>query len=248
MRNPDWTKDEVILALDLYFRAGRKQLPSHHQDVIQLSELLKRLPFHDSGNRTRTFRNPNGISMILGNFLGVDPTHTTPGLSRNSKLHEEAWKEFGDHVTALRQTSKAITQVLMADPDSDVARISLDIEDEFPEGKLLSRIHIARERNCRAVENKKSQVLAKTGRLACEACGFDFGELYGILGAGFAECHHRLPLADLPFQRRTRLADLAIVCANCHRVLHRARPVLTIEALSEVIRRHRDAELQRTLA
>ncbi len=31
MRNPDWVRDEVILAMDLYFRAGRKQLPAEHE-------------------------------------------------------------------------------------------------------------------------------------------------------------------------------------------------------------------------
>jgi hypothetical protein len=30
-RNPNWATDELILALDLYFRAGRKQLDATHQ-------------------------------------------------------------------------------------------------------------------------------------------------------------------------------------------------------------------------
>ena len=39
------------------------------------------------------------------------------------------------------------------------------------------------------------------------------------MGKGFAECHHVVPLADLGRQKRTRLEDLAIVCANCHRMI-----------------------------
>jgi hypothetical protein len=48
-------------------------------------------------------------------------------------------------------------------------------------------------------------------------------EIDGDLGDGFAECHHRLPFSQLKGATDTRLEDLAILCANCHRVLHRRR-------------------------
>jgi hypothetical protein len=35
MRNPDWVRDEIILAMDLYVRAGRKQLPSGDEQVVR---------------------------------------------------------------------------------------------------------------------------------------------------------------------------------------------------------------------
>ena len=37
-KNPNWTRDELILALDLYFRFGRQQLESAHPEVIKLSQ------------------------------------------------------------------------------------------------------------------------------------------------------------------------------------------------------------------
>jgi hypothetical protein len=52
-RNPNWTTDKLILALDLYFRAGRKRLDGAHQDVINLSELLHSLPSHNPNERGR---------------------------------------------------------------------------------------------------------------------------------------------------------------------------------------------------
>jgi 5-methylcytosine-specific restriction protein A len=58
-----------------------------------------------------------------------------------------------------------------------------------------------------------------TGRLECEVCGFDFFETYGERGNGFAECHHKLALSH--GTRSTYLRDLAVVCANCHRMFHR---------------------------
>jgi 5-methylcytosine-specific restriction protein A len=62
-------------------------------------------------------------------------------------------------------------------------------------------------------------------------CGFDFAIKYGDLGAGFIEAHHILPLAAGP--ATTRLPDLALVCSNCHRMLHRAKPWMTPEQLNK---------------
>lgn len=70
------------------------------------------------------------------------------------------------------------------------------------------------------------------GRLECEVCGFDFATRYGDLGTGFIEAHHILPLAAAG-PATTRLADLALVCSNCHRMLHRAKPWMTPEELGK---------------
>ncbi|MDN5896921.1 MAG: HNH endonuclease, partial [Nocardioides sp.] len=72
--------------------------------------------------------------------------------------------------------------------------------------------------------------------ISCEVCAFDFGATYGALGEGYVEVHHRLPLhASGPV--KTRLEDLALLCSNCHRMIHRARPWLTPEGLGAVVRR-----------
>lgn len=102
------------------------------------------------------------------------------------------------------------------------------------EGRVLLRLHRSRERSRRLVSRKKRIVLAQDGRLACEVCEFDFAEVYGPLGEGFAECHHTLPLSHPTGARRTQLDDLAVVCANCHRMLHR-RPWHTIAELRELL-------------
>lgn len=106
------------------------------------------------------------------------------------------------------------------------------------EGKALLRLHRHRERNRGIIIRKKRQVLQNADRLECEACEFDFQTVYGSIGEGFAECHHRLPFAAAAGERRTRLQDLAIVCANCHRMLHR-RPWRSVEALRELVRSRR---------
>lgn len=79
-----------------------------------------------------------------------------------------------------------------------------------------------RERDRRLVERKKAGVLARQGFLAGDVCKFDFAATYGGLGERFIEAHHIVPLAQAG-ATKTRLDDLALVCSNCHRMLHRAR-------------------------
>ena len=82
---------------------------------------------------------------------------------------------------------------------------------------------------------KQAAVLQETGKLQCEACGFNFAATYGDLGIGFAECHHRLPLASLGSRTGTRLGDLAILCANCHRMIHKTRPLMSVEEFKSAV-------------
>lgn len=75
------------------------------------------------------------------------------------------------------------------------------------------------------------------GRILCECCGFDFIAAYGVHGDGFIECHHRIPIAS-GGTRITETQHLAMVCANCHRMLHRKKDdnnYFTVEGLSEMI-------------
>lgn len=109
------------------------------------------------------------------------------------------------------------------------------IESAF-EGKSHLVTHLYRERNLKIVADKKRIFLENTGSLRCEACGFDFHEVYGINGQGFCEVHHRQPLHQSEGVVKTELEDLAIVCSNCHRIIHRIDPMHSIQELKEIIR------------
>ena len=110
-----------------------------------------------------------------------------------------------------------------------------DIDLEGKEGLRSLRAHIQIERNPMLAKAKKNAVLVETGRLECEACGFDFYAKYGKAGKGFCEVHHLKPLSQKG-RRTTKLSDLAVVCSNCHRVIHRSRKVLTLSELRGYIR------------
>ncbi len=194
-RNPKWSRDELILALNLYLSEGRKQLDASHPKVIELSQLLNKLPIHTRELRETEFRNSNGVSMKLGNFLGIDPEYPGVGLSRGSKLEKEIWDEFAKSPYKLTRVAQSIRHLYKNLKEPDVIYETMD--DEFLEGRLLTRLHQQRERNPQLAKRKKASVSKKHGKLICEVCGFDFASTYGELGVGYAECHHLIPLAEL---------------------------------------------------
>jgi 5-methylcytosine-specific restriction endonuclease McrA len=95
--------------------------------------------------------------------------------------------------------------------------------------------HFSRERRPEIVSAKKAQVLKKTGRLKCEVCGFDFQERYGAIGEGFCEVHHKVPLSSLNEETETKLQDLSILCSNCHRMIHRTKPMSDVNEFKATI-------------
>jgi len=64
----------------------------------------------------------------------------------------------------------------------------------------------------------------------CEVCGFD---AYAVYGEDYCKVHHLTPLADLEEESKTTLEDVAIVCANCHRIIRVDCPPLTIEEIRQ---------------
>ncbi|WP_374220514.1 HNH endonuclease [Ralstonia pickettii] len=119
---------------------------------------------------------------------------------------------------------------------SDAASTSSDItveddESAFPEGRESFKLHRHLERDQKLPRRLKECRLRETGKLECEVCSFDFTATYGSVGEGFIEAHHRTPVHQLNGKQKTKAIDLALVCSNCHRMLHRADPQLRVEEL-----------------
>ena len=74
-----------------------------------------------------------------------------------------------------------------------------------------------------------------------QICEFSFVETYGNLGKGFIEAHHILLLSELTKETKTKVEDIALVCSNCHKMLHRGRQWLSLNDLKNLtvhIERH----------
>jgi hypothetical protein len=110
-----------------------------------------------------------------------------------------------------------------------------EVSDTSSEGQLKYALHKIRERDPEIVRRKKTFMASKNQKLSCEACGFDFEESYGEHGSDFIECHHNTPLSEDDNPRETSLSDLSILCSNCHRMIHRKKPWLTVSELKELL-------------
>jgi 5-methylcytosine-specific restriction protein A len=229
-RNPPWERDELILALDLYLQYGL--LDDGDPRVVDLSEVLNRLPLHPLRPDAIRFRNPNGVALKLANFAALDPAYPGVGMTRGGQGDRSAWEALAADPAKLARLSAAIREEASRQTAEPLP--PAEGEEEASEGRLLIRRNAYRERSRVLANKKKAQVLSDTGRLSCEVCAFEFERSYGDWGAGFIECHHLQPLSSVDVST-TRISDLAVVCSNCHRVLHRGSIPPTLTQLRRLV-------------
>jgi hypothetical protein len=161
--------------------------------------------------------------------LGIGNT----GWQKMKRLAPEAATNLMKIFDATAEPDFALAQEFGLNPD----------EKNFTEGKELLRQHLAKERNQDLVnEAKEFWLKTSNGKLRCEVCGFSFLETYGQVGAGFVEAHHRVPIASLKTITVVKIIDLAPVCSNCHRMLHRHQPLHTIEELKQVMAKQKNVK------
>ena len=113
-----------------------------------------------------------------------------------------------------------------------------DVEDLPTGGSLIEirryRLHSRIERNPAA-----ARIAKKHHGLRCQVCDINFAERYGPLGEGFIEAHHLRPIALLEEGKPINYdvaADFAVLCANCHRMIHRTPDPSNLEALRALFR------------
>jgi 5-methylcytosine-specific restriction protein A len=158
------------------------------------------------------------------------------GLTRGGHLEGEIWAEFHDDPVRLAKVVETIRAGITEAERLGVTYGAVEVDDgadgaEATEGRITTVMHQRRERSRKIVESKKAAALKALGILRCEACAMDFASRYGARGAGYIECHHTRPVETLGDGTPTKLADLALLCANCHRMVHAKRPWLTMDEL-----------------
>ncbi len=121
--NPDWSRDEIVLALDLFVRAGSlggNTLPGKtDSEVVALSEQMARLPIHPLTQRGPDFRNTTGVALKLANFRAIDrdvaiergesgAEEMPKGMTRYSALDRSIFEEFYGAWDRLHEEAQAI--------------------------------------------------------------------------------------------------------------------------------------------
>lgn len=210
--NPNWTRDETLLALNL-FQQRNGHVPSiKSKEINDLSQLLRSLPYHAEAAKQPTFRNPDGVGFKLMNIRQVA---TGRGLGNVSKMDRQLWAEFGNHPERVHDIANAIKAgIILASQEA-----LPEVEQELPEGRILTALHIRRERNPKV--RKMLLEARRPGGIRCEVCDLSRPNLEMSMQEAMFEAHHLIPLAEAG-ERKTKLPDLALLCACCHRLIHRA--------------------------
>jgi len=116
-----WTKEQTIVALNLYCKIPFNRVSSNHPDIIRIAKII---------NRT-----PNSVKMKIGNFGSFDPElkrRGIVGLGNTSKMDEIVWNEFNSDWGNLAYESELLISKFTNQPIADVSEINLS---DIPSGK-----------------------------------------------------------------------------------------------------------------
>lgn len=116
-----WTKEQTIIALNLYCKIPFNKVSSNHPDIIRIANIIG--------------RSPNSVKMKIGNFGSFDPELKRKGivgLSNTSKLDEEVWNEFNRDWENLAFESEVLMSRFTKKSIEEVAQISIE---NIPLGK-----------------------------------------------------------------------------------------------------------------
>lgn len=102
---------------------------------------------------------------------------------------------------------------------------------EFSEGAPYYAKHLRRERSAELIRLVKDNARL-TNNYFCLVCKTDFRKIYGV---DYIECHHTVPVSTLALDAKTKIEDMVLLCANCHRAVHKRNPWLKKEELHKLL-------------
>ncbi|TAY14769.1 hypothetical protein [Rhizobium leguminosarum] len=198
------------MALDLLYRHNVR-LAREHKEVIALSELLQKAPLHAQEKRRNNFREPHGVAKKIDNLLLAVESKHGYGVSNADKA------AVSDYPESRKEELAALANSLRASFISQDGIDELPDDEVFIEGNWLTVQHRKRDHRLR------KRLLSKLrGReLRCEMCDVSPPPLDREFQESRYEAHHRIPLSEAEHERESRVADMALLCACCHRTLHK---------------------------
>lgn len=116
---------------------------------------------------------------------------------------------------------------------NDLDKLEEEIDIEYKEGKIKEILSSKYERDLKL----RRKVIELHGT-TCQVCQFNFHKIYGELGKDFIEVHHLIPISNFKEEHNVNpKTEMAVLCANCHRMMHRNRnTILTISELKEIFK------------
>jgi putative restriction endonuclease len=121
MPRDNWTKEQTIVALNLYCKIPFNRVSSTHPDILRIAKIIG--------------RSANSVKMKIGNFGSFDPElkkRGIVGLANASKLDEQVWNEFNNDWNNLAYESELLISKFTNQPIEKISEINID---DIPLGK-----------------------------------------------------------------------------------------------------------------
>lgn len=222
--------------------AARLELLAIEEACVRYKSLKNRKQNRKPGEFTYSY-----LDVVLNGFDQIDPKSIQPTIQKvflAAGLKEDFFtenyvygfaKEIRKRLAGLLHPFLSSGEML----DSTLENRSNTVQEMLLDGAgavLLEgermRVSVDRqERSAEAVRQCK-----RIHGVLCFGCGFDFKATYGSIGADYIHAHHLNPLST---RTGTHVVnpqmDLIPLCPNCHAMVHRASPMLTIIELKHRI-------------
>lgn len=155
-----WTRDELIVALNLYLKLEFGKLHSGNPEIIHLANLLA--------------RTPSSIAMRFNNFASIDPYHQQRGiggLPGGRKQVEPIWNEFINNKDELLFESERILaqkeHIAIEDKFSDLLKGTEHLKGEYKVREVKTRVN----------QNVFRQIVLANYSNKCAITGIDIPDL-----------------------------------------------------------------------
>lgn len=219
-----WTRDEVILGLDVLFSNESKSLSMDSEAIIELSQLLNRLPLIPMSKRNDKFRNAAGVRRQLLTFEWS--LKAKKKASHVGQIFYQVYSEYEGNLAELQDIAQAIrrNEALIHANGCSI----LDESTYFPEGKILHSLHRSAEWH----EGARCGI----NSVKCAICCIQPEQIYSSLSrTHFFETHLLIPPTKMSPDMEYWDHDFIAVCPNCHRMLHQFRPWLSRNQCQEIL-------------
>lgn len=219
----------VYLSLNQGVMEIKQQYKENPKDVLkikasdyraQIGGLPERFPVTDIDLATGT-ANDLASYYEAGNIFAV--YYDKDDLPTEEDLVAD-FKDMMDHYRFLSSNETAVESLHIGDHNENLGKTEEDLR--------RFRQHWRVERN-----RKLSKEAIKAHGYTCQGCGFDFEERYGEIGKEFIEAHHLVPNSLFKGQGTPldSKLDFAVLCSNCHQMIHRTDNPDDVKAFRSII-------------
>jgi predicted HNH restriction endonuclease len=220
---------DVITDDDLIITLSPLRVKILHSDfIINLEDRFTSIKKDAENISEIRNKNPDLANAIIKHYeILMQGANTSEIKKATDEVNKCEFLAFG--LTNASSVLKAIE--IDSFPETDI-----DANIQGKEGKLLYRTHAYKERDRSFADRAKKHYRAKSGgKLLCVACDLDPTVQYGENGERCIEAHHKIPIEELQPDSITLVEDMAMVCANCHKIIHSRKPCLTIEEVRTLL-------------